>query len=121
MLTGAITSVAQFGDGDYRAAGAPRFSAENLPANLALVDAVRAVAAEIGCTPAQAALAWVLAQSDDVVAIPGTKRVRYLEENTAAADIRLTPGQVDRLSAAVPADAIAGERYAEAAMRFIGH
>ncbi|GAA4716861.1 aldo/keto reductase [Phytohabitans rumicis] len=121
LLTGTISGTAQLGAGDYRATGAPRFSAENLPANLALVEEVRAAAAEIGCTPAQAALAWVLAQGADVVAIPGTKRVRYLEENAAAAAVSLTPSQLARLSAAVPTGAVAGERYAEAAMRFIGH
>ncbi|MCW6008607.1 aldo/keto reductase [Micromonospora sp. CPCC 205371] len=121
LLTGAITSTAQLGDGDFRAAAAPRFAPENLDANLALVARVREVAAEIGCTPAQAALAWLLAQGDEVVAIPGTKRVKYLEENAAAAGIRLTAEQLDRLTAAVPPGAVAGERYAEAAMRFIGH
>lgn len=121
MLTGAITSAEQLGAGDYRPTGAPRFSPENLPGNLVLVEAVRKIATEIGCTPAQAALAWVLAQGDDVVAIPGTKRVRYLEENVAAADVRLSADQLDRLAAAVPPDAVAGARYAEASMRFIGH
>ncbi|MDQ7904570.1 aldo/keto reductase [Phytohabitans sp. ZYX-F-186] len=122
MLTGTITGTDQLQrEGDYRANGAPRFSAEALPTNLALAGEVREVAAEIGCTPAQAALAWVLAQGEEVVAIPGTKRVRYLEENTAAADLALTPEQVSRLSAAVPRAAVAGARYAEAAMRFVGH
>jgi aryl-alcohol dehydrogenase-like predicted oxidoreductase len=121
LLTGAITSTAQLGDGDFRASAAPRFAPENLDANLALVARVREVAAEIGCTPAQAALAWLLAQGEDVVAIPGTKRVKYLEENAAAADLSLTAEQLDRLTAAVPPGAVAGERYAEAAMRFIGH
>ncbi|MFC0528879.1 aldo/keto reductase [Phytohabitans kaempferiae] len=122
LLTGAINSADQLdAPGDFRATGVPRFAADALPTNLALVDAVREVAAEIGCTPAQAALAWVLAQGDDVVAIPGTKRVRYLEENVAAQDISLTPEQVSRLAAAVPRGAVAGARYAEGAMRLIGH
>lgn len=82
---------------------------------------MRAVAGEIGCTPAQAALAWLLAQGEDVLPIPGTKRVRYLQENAAAADIRLTAAQQERLRQAVPAGAVAGERYPEAGMRTVGH
>ncbi|SBT44574.1 aldo/keto reductase [Micromonospora auratinigra] len=120
LLTGAITSREQLAVDDWRRT-VPRFAEGNLDANLALVAAVREVAAEVGCTPAQAALAWVLAQGDDVLAIPGTKRVRYLEENAAAADVRLDAGQLDRLRGAVPADAVAGERYSEAGMRTVGH
>ncbi|MGK5441921.1 aldo/keto reductase [Micromonospora sp. URMC 105] len=120
LLTGAIGGRDQLAADDWRA-GVPRFAEGNLDANLRLVAAVRAVAEEIGCTPAQAALAWLLAQGEDVLPIPGTKRVRYLEENAAAAEIRLTPAQRDRLRAAVPADAVAGERYPEASMRTVGH
>ncbi|MEU4715970.1 aldo/keto reductase [Micromonospora purpureochromogenes] len=120
LLTGAISGRDQLAADDWRA-GVPRFAAGNLDANLRLVAAVRAVAEEIGCTPAQAALAWLLAQGEDILPIPGTKRVRYLEENAAAADIRLTPQQRDRLGAAVPAGAVAGERYPEASMRTVGH
>ncbi|MEV1287597.1 aldo/keto reductase [Micromonospora sp. NPDC049679] len=120
ILTGAITSREQLAADDFRAR-APRFAEENLAANLDLVAAVRAVADEIGCTPAQAALAWLLAQGEDILPIPGTKRVRYVEENAAAADLTLTPDQVARLSAAVPPGGVAGERYPEAAMRALGH
>lgn len=120
LLTGAITGRDQLAADDWRA-GVPRFAEGNLEANLALVDEVRAVAAEIGCTPAQAALAWLLAQGDDILPIPGTKRVRWLEENVAAARVRLTSAQRDRLGAAVPPGAVAGERYPAAAMRFVGH
>jgi aryl-alcohol dehydrogenase-like predicted oxidoreductase len=120
LLTGAITSRDQLAADDFRAR-APRFAEENLDANLGLVAEVRAVAAEIGCTPAQAALAWLLAQGDDILPIPGTKRVRYLEENAAAANITLSAEQVTRLAAAVPPEAVAGERYPEASMRFVGH
>jgi aryl-alcohol dehydrogenase-like predicted oxidoreductase len=120
LLTGAISGRDQLGPDDFRSR-APRFSEENLAANLELVAAVRKVAAEIGCTPAQAALAWLLAQGPDILPIPGTKRVRYLEENTAAADLRLTDEQVTRLTAAVPVGAVAGARYPEASMRAIGH
>jgi aryl-alcohol dehydrogenase-like predicted oxidoreductase len=120
LLTGAITGREQLAADDFRSR-APRFSEQNLIANLELVAAVRAVAAEIGCTPAQAALAWLLAQGPDILPIPGTKRVRYLEENTAAADLTLSDEQVARLTAAVPAEAIAGQRYPEASMRALGH
>ncbi|NBE83712.1 aldo/keto reductase [Micromonospora rubida] len=120
LLTGAITHRDQLAAGDWRA-GAPRFAEGNLDANLKLVDEVRAVAAEVGRTPAQAALAWLLAQGDDVLPIPGTKRVRYLEENAAAADLRLSAEQLTRLGEAVPQGAVAGERYPEAGMRTTGH
>ncbi|MEN3615140.1 aldo/keto reductase [Plantactinospora sp. ZYX-F-223] len=119
LLTGTISSREQLDAEDFRNR-VPRFAEENLGANLELVDRVRAVAAEIGCTPAQAALAWLLAQGDDILPIPGTKRVRYLEENAAAVDLRLTGDQVARLSAAVPVGVAAGERYPEQSMRFIG-
>ncbi|HEX2774016.1 MAG TPA: aldo/keto reductase [Micromonosporaceae bacterium] len=120
LLTGAVSNPDQFGADDFRSR-APRFSKENLAANLELVAAVRGVATEIGCTPAQAALAWLLAQGPDVLPIPGTKRVHYLEENAAAADVQLTDEQVARLTAAVPAGAVAGERYPAASMRAVGH
>ncbi|WP_405106176.1 aldo/keto reductase [Micromonospora sp. NBC_01405] len=120
LLTGAITRRDQLAAGDWRA-GAPRFAEGNLDANLKLVDEVRAVAAEVGRTPAQAALAWLLAQGEDILPIPGTKRISYLEENAAAADLRLSAEQLARLAAAVPPDAVAGERYPEAGMRTTGH
>ncbi|TDB76085.1 aldo/keto reductase [Micromonospora sp. KC723] len=120
LLTGAITGRDQLAADDWRA-GVPRFAEGNIEANLRLVAEVREVAAEIGCTPAQAALAWLLAQGEDVLPIPGTKRVRWLEENVAAADVRLTDEQQARLRAAVPADAVAGERYPEVGMRTVGH
>lgn len=120
LLTGAITSREQLAEDDWRRT-VPRFADGNLDANLKLAEAVRAVAAELGCTPAQAALAWLLAQGEDVLPIPGTKRVRYLEENAAAAEVRLTPEQRDRLGGAVPAGAVAGERYTPAGMRTVGH
>ncbi|MDT3396706.1 aldo/keto reductase [Streptomyces sp. B1866] len=106
-------------DGDQRA-HLPRFSAGNLPHNLALADAVRQVAAEIGRPPAQAALAWVLAQGPDVVAIPGTRSAAHLADNAAARDLRLTPGQLARLSDAVPPSAVAGERYPRHALALVG-
>jgi aryl-alcohol dehydrogenase-like predicted oxidoreductase len=120
LLTGAVTSRADLVPSDVRLA-APRFSEENLARNLPLAEAVGAVAAEIGCTPAQAALAWTLAQGEDILPIPGTKRVSYLEENVAAGDLVLSAEQIARLSAAVPPGTVAGDRYTEAGMRLVGH
>ncbi|MFI2712585.1 aldo/keto reductase [Micromonospora sp. NPDC018662] len=120
LLTGSITSREQLAEDDWRRT-VPRFADGNLDVNLKLVEAVRAVAAELGCTPAQAALAWLLAQGEDVLPIPGTTRVRHLAENAGAADLRLTPEQRDRLGGVVPAGAVAGERYTPAGMRTVGH
>jgi aryl-alcohol dehydrogenase-like predicted oxidoreductase len=112
LLTGAVTQTPA--QGDSRASGYfPRFEGEALAANLVLVDRVRELAAEVGCTPGQLALAWVLAQGQDVAPIPGTKRVRYLEENVAAAGVRLDDAALTRLSEAVPRDAVAGDRYGD--------
>jgi len=118
FLTGGITSVDALDAADYRRA-TPRFQAENLRNNLGLLREVDAVAGEVGATVAQVALAWVLAQGDDIVPIPGTKRVRYLEQNAAAAQIRLNAGQLARLDMAFPAGAASGERYPEAMMKSI--
>jgi aryl-alcohol dehydrogenase-like predicted oxidoreductase len=115
LLAGALTSLDELADNDVRHRQ-PRFERENLEANLKLVERVREIAGEIGCTPAQLAIAWTLSQGDDVVPIPGTKRVRYLEENVAAADIELTAEQLARIDEAVPAGAWRGERYAPAMM-----
>jgi aryl-alcohol dehydrogenase-like predicted oxidoreductase len=82
-----------------------------------LVSRVEAVAAEKGCTPAQLALAWVMAKGDTIVPIPGTKRRKYLEENCAAADVQLSAADITKLDAAVPKGATAGPRYPEAAMK----
>ncbi len=113
ILTGTLTA-ASLAAGDSRASAYfPRLNGEALQANLRLVDRVREIAAEKGCTPGQLALAWVLAQGDDVVPIPGTKRVRYLEENVAAADVVLRAEDLQRIADAVPADAVVGERYGD--------
>ncbi len=93
----------------------PRFQGENFARNLAIVDAVEAVARRKGVTAAQSALAWVLHQGDDIVPIPGTKRVRYLEENVAAVDVALDEQDLAALDEAVPLGAAAGERYASMA------
>lgn len=114
LLTGAITDESALEEGDSRrTAYFPRLNGEGLQANLRLVDAVRAIAAEKGCTPGQLALAWVLAQGEDVAPIPGTKRVRYLEENAGAADVDLTADDLQRLTDAVPRDAVVGDRYGD--------
>jgi aryl-alcohol dehydrogenase-like predicted oxidoreductase len=110
FLTGAIRSPDDFGPDDFRRHN-PRFAGENFRANLRLVDEVTAIAAEKGCTPGQLALAWVMAQGEDVVPIPGTKRRSYLEDNVAAASVRLDHVDLDRLDAIAPAGAAAGERY----------
>jgi aryl-alcohol dehydrogenase-like predicted oxidoreductase len=115
LLTGAISrDSGADGEADNRRSSYfPRFQGEALEANLALVDKVREIAADKGCTPGQLALAWVLAQGDDVVPIPGTKRVRYLEENAAAADVQLSREDLDALERAVPRDAVVGDRYGD--------
>ena len=118
FLTGAIRSPDDFEDGDSRKTN-PRFIGENFQRNLRLVDEVNAIAADKGVTPAQLALAWVLAQGDDLVPIPGTKRVKTLEENVAAVDVVLTPEDLARIDAAFPKDAAAGERYPETTMAAI--
>jgi aryl-alcohol dehydrogenase-like predicted oxidoreductase len=110
FLTGAITRPEDFATDDYRRSS-PRFQGENFARNLALVAKVKAFAAELGCTAGQLALAWVLAQGNDVVPIPGTKRRKYLEENVAALQIRLTSAQLAALDAEFPLNAAAGDRY----------
>jgi aryl-alcohol dehydrogenase-like predicted oxidoreductase len=119
-LTGNIRSIDDLPADDFRRSQ-PRWSPENFAANLALVDAVRAVAAEIGCTPSQAALAWLLAQGDDILPIPGTKRETFLRENVAAAEVTLSVDQLTTLDAAVPADAVVGDRYNPQGMQTVGH
>jgi aryl-alcohol dehydrogenase-like predicted oxidoreductase len=110
FLTGSITSPDQLPEGDFRR-HLPRFQKEAFDANRAIVDAVRRVAERVGATPAQVALAWVIAQGDYVVPIPGTKRLRYLEENAAAGDLELPPDALAELDA-LPAPV--GDRYGTA-------
>jgi aryl-alcohol dehydrogenase-like predicted oxidoreductase len=115
LLTGAITrDSGADSEGDARRTEYfPRFQGDALDANLALVDRVKEIASEKGCTPGQLALAWVLAQGDDVVPIPGTKRVKYLEENAAATDVKLSQEDLAALEQAVPREAVAGDRYGD--------
>ena len=110
FLAGRFRNVDELAPGDWRRTN-PRFQGENFARNLRLADQVRALAAEKGCTPSQLALAWVLAQGQDVVPIPGTSSVTRLEENLAAARVRLTVEDLSRLDAALPRGAAAGARY----------
>ncbi len=110
FLSGEIRSIDDLAEDDFRRYN-PRFQGENFVKNLELVDRVREIAVEKGVTASQLALAWVLHQGPDLVPIPGTKRVRYLEENAAAADISLTAADLRRLDAAAPSGATAGDRY----------
>lgn len=112
LLTGTLPPADQLPEDDFRR-NLPRTSAENAAHNAALVRAVAEIAEQAGVTPAQLALAWLLAQGEDIVPIPGTKRLKYLEENIAAASIRLTAEQLAALEAAVPAGAVRGARYAD--------
>ncbi|KAA9151783.1 aldo/keto reductase [Amycolatopsis acidicola] len=112
FLTGSVTSVQDLPEDDMRR-GLPRFAEENLDRNLAIVEALRKLAAEKGVTAGQLALAWVQHQGADVVPIPGTKRRKYLEENVAATEIALSEKDIAAIEAAAPADAVAGERYPE--------
>jgi len=114
LLTGAISAPNDLQDNDSRRSGYfPRFQGEALDANLALVARIRELAETKGATPGQLALAWVLAQGEDIVPIPGTKRVKYLEENVGAASVGLTDDDLAAISAAVPRDAVAGARYGD--------
>ena len=114
LLTGAITSLDDLADDDFRR-HSPRFQAAHLDANLALVATVREIADDLGVTPGQLALAWLLHQGDDVVPIPGTRRRERLGENAAAADIALDETVLARLEEAAPAGAASGNRYPEMA------
>ena len=112
FLTGAITKPEDLADDDYRR-HSPRFQGDNFAKNLVLASQVKSVAVELGCSAGQLALAWVLAQGDDIVPIPGTKRRRYLEENVAALELAIAPDVLDRLTRLFPAGAAAGLRYPE--------
>lgn len=114
FLSGEIKSVDDLAPDDFRRTN-PRFMGENFQKNLDLVTAVSEIAADKGVTAAQLALAWVLAQGDDLVPIPGTRRISTLEQNVAAAEIALTPEDLSRIEAVFPKDAASGHRYAEAA------
>src|SRR6516162_6914393 len=119
LLTGTLAADGEFGERDFRRR-APRFQGQNLQHNLAIAGHVADLAAARGVTPAQLALAWVLAQGDDLVAIPGTKRRAYLEQNVAAAGLVLTADELRRLDELAPAGAAAGDRYPPEMMARLG-
>jgi aryl-alcohol dehydrogenase-like predicted oxidoreductase len=118
FLTGAITRPEDFDADDFRRTN-PRFVGENFARNLQLVKQVEAMAADKGCTPAQLALAWVLAQGPDIVPIPGTKRRSRLDENLGALDVQLSKNELDSIERIFPVEAVAGARYTEAGMAHI--
>ena len=115
FLTGQIKRFEDFAPDDYRR-NSPRFQAENFQKNLELVKRVEELAKEKKCTPGQLALAWLLAQGEDIIPIPGTKRRKYLEENVGALNVRLTPQDLRRIDEVAPHGAAAGKRYPEAMM-----
>jgi len=119
FLTGQIKSFEDLAADDYRRT-APRFQGENFERNLDLVSQVTEIAEEKRCTPAQLALAWVLAQGEDIVPIPGTKRRKYLRENVDALDVILNADDLERIDEVAPKDVAAGSRYPEAMMKLLG-
>ena len=118
FLTGQFTRFEDFPEDDYRRFS-PRFQGENFQKNLALVRRVEEIAKEKGCQPAQLALAWVLAQDKNIVPIPGTKRRKYLEQNVAALDVKLSEDDVRRIDEIFPTGVAAGDRYPEHMMSIV--
>jgi aryl-alcohol dehydrogenase-like predicted oxidoreductase len=118
FLTGQIKRFEDLPEDDYRRTS-PRFQGENFQRNLVLVKRVEEIAREKKCTPAQFALAWVLAQGDDIVPIPGTKRRKYLQENVGALDVALTSKDLARIDEVAPHEAVAGKRYPDWAMEMV--
>jgi aryl-alcohol dehydrogenase-like predicted oxidoreductase len=118
FLSGRITSPDDFGEHDFRR-NHPRFTGENFARNLELVEQVRELAATKGVTPSQLAIAWVLAQGEDVVPIPGTKRRRYLEENAGALEVELTGEDLAAIEKVTPRGSVAGERYRPEMMAYV--
>lgn len=118
FLTGTITRPEQFPEDDYRRTS-PRFQGDNFTKNIALVAKVKEIAALKGCTPGQLALAWVLAQGDDIVPIPGTKRRTYLEENVKAVDVKLSKDELAEIEVIFPFGAATGARYVETGMKLL--
>ncbi len=118
FLTGGIKKTEDLAEDDWRRLS-PRFHGENLEQNLALLHQVEEIAAQKGCTSAQLALAWVLAKGKDIVPIPGTKRIKYLEENVGASKVTLSREDMDRLEKTAPVGATAGTRYPEGGMRLL--
>lgn len=115
FLTGQYKSPDDFEEGDFQRMF-PRFSKENFPKNLKLVDGISALATKKGCTAGQLTLAWLMAQGDDIIPIPGTKKIKYLEENMGALNVKLTPEEVKGVRGLVEAAEVHGDRYPSAAM-----
>lgn len=118
FLTGQIKTFEDLDKDDYRRSS-PRFQGDNFNKNLALVKKIEAIAKEKGCTPSQLALAWVMAQEEFIFPIPGTKRIKYLEENVKAAGISLSPGELKQIEEIFPQEAVAGMRYTETGMKTV--
>lgn len=118
FLTGQIKAFEDLAPDDYRRYS-PRFQGENFQRNLDLVNRLRELANRKGCSPSQLALTWVMAQGEHIFPIPGTKRVKYLEENAAALDFSLTPGELEEINRIAPSGVAAGLRYPEAMLKLI--
>jgi aryl-alcohol dehydrogenase-like predicted oxidoreductase len=118
FVTGAYRSPADFEEGDFRRFS-PRFSEENFPKNLKLVDALSSISKKKGCTPGQLTLAWLLAQGDDIIPIPGTKKIKYLEENLGALNVKLTREEEQEIRELVENAEVHGERYPEEMMAYL--
>jgi len=119
FLTGKIKSLKDITKGDFRR-HSPRFEAQNIERNLRIVVALEKMAADKGCTPSQLALAWCLAQGEDIIPIPGTKRLKYLKENVQAVDIQLTPREIREIDDAFPYGIASGDRYPALQMKRVG-
>lgn len=117
FVTGVYRSPDDFEEGDFRKFS-PRFSAENFPKNLKLVDGLVELAKKKGCTAGQLTLAWLLAQGDDIIPIPGTKKIKYLEENLGALDVKLTQGEEKEIRDMVEGAEVHGSRYPEAFLSY---
>jgi aryl-alcohol dehydrogenase-like predicted oxidoreductase len=120
FLTGRFKSLSDFAEGDFRKSNHPRFEGENLKKNLQIVETIKKFAAEKKCTPSQLALAWCLAQGEDIIPIPGTKKLNYLRENIKAVDVHLTSEDVRKINEALPAGVAFGERYPAMQMQRLG-
>ena len=118
FLTGQIKKFEDLDEDDYRRFS-PSFMGDNFEKNIELVKKIESIAKEKNCTPAQLALAWVMAQGDHIFPIPGTKRVKYLEENVKAVDVHLSQKDLEQIEDVFPKDAVAGTRYPEAFMKSV--
>ncbi|MFT4154277.1 aldo/keto reductase [Parafilimonas sp.] len=120
LVTATVTDISKLAQDDFRRT-LPRFDDAHWQNNQQLVDEFAAIAKAKGCTPSQLALAWVLAQGEDIIPIPGTKRIKYLEENAGAVDVDLTPGDLDAIETILEKHPDTGERYSEGAMKLVNH